>query len=142
MSIILVSPVNDANIVGNVLVFEFTIPTDSYNLKLVFRLALDRNNPPDPLSSHYKKHESRFSLDNKQNGIWSTWNGSSWIQMPTGGVGSSFYGVNAKVEIRKQDTTNYPDVNLQPWYWEISSGEMPLHSIYNEATFGQNVFGV
>lgn len=143
MAISLVSPLNDLDVVGNVLIFTFEIPfvdSTSQNLrskltpfmypvyrlytddKLVFRLALDTNNPINPSSLHYKEFESRLSSGSNQNGRWEFFKDNAWSEIPASGIRPSNFGQKARVQVRKQDTTNYLDVDSTSWYWEISSG--------------------
>jgi hypothetical protein len=140
---ILIAPPNDSTVVGNVIVFSFTVPSDGDNDLLVFRVELDIINPPSAANPHYKVNESRFAGDLKTNGNWQVKDsGGNYIQIPTAGIGSSFYGRDARVSIRKQDTVNYPDID-SVWYWRISAGDGMSHPVvFNRAIFAQAVFGV
>ena len=140
---ILVSPPNESIVIGNVIVFVFTVPSDADNNTLVFRVELDITNPPNAAHTHYKVNESRFANDLKTNGNWQVQDsGSNFIHMPTGGIGSEYYGRDARVFIRKQDTVNYPDID-GAWYWRISAGDGMGHPVlFNRAIFAQAVFGV
>lgn len=136
----LIAPVNEARVYGNVLVFVFTVPTDIDNQSLVFRIEIDRVNPPVSSSSYYKVNESRLAFDKKSNGHWQVDDGTgTYIDMSTGGVSPSYYGRNARVTIRKQDTSNYPD-SLNNWFWRISASDNITCAVFNKAVFGQNVF--
>lgn len=136
----LVTPSNNAFVVGNVLVFVFIVPSDVDNQTLVFRIEIDRVNPPVSSSSYYKVNESRLAWDFKTYGHWQVDNGlGTFIDMPTGGVGTSYYGRNARVILRKQDTVNYPDT-LNDWYWRISASDNLTCAVFNIAVFGQKVF--
>jgi hypothetical protein len=136
----LLTPANEAVTIGNVLVFTFIVPTDTDNTGLVFRIELDKSNPPSSLNPNYKVNESRLALDKKSNGIWQVKNlGGTYIDMPTAGVLSDFYGRDARVIIRKQDTLNYPD-SLGSWFWRISASDNITCSKFNVAVFGQRMF--
>ena len=139
----LISPSNNSTVVGNVINFVFTVPSDADSDTLVFRLELDRVSPPTTSSSYYKICESRLAGDLKTNGNWQVKDsGGNYIQMPTAGITSSFYGREAKVSIRKQDTTCYPD-SENVWYWRISAGDGMQHPVvFNRAIFAQAIFGV
>jgi len=139
----LISPADQASVVGNVLQFVFTVPTDDDNNTLVFRIQLDTINPPSSSNPNYKVNESRYGADKKTHGKWEVKDGSgNYIDMPTGGVGSTYYGRDARVTIRKQDTVNYPDL-LTDWYWRISASDQMISPVlYNIAVFGQSVFNV
>ena len=139
---ILVSPSDMTLVIGNHIVFVFVVPSDTDNDILVFRIELDTNNPPSSSSGSYKVNESRFSHNLKTNGNWQVKNsGGSYVQMPTGGVDSTYYGRDARVIIRKQDTPNFPDINGM-WYWRISAGDGMLQApIFNKVIFGQAIFG-
>jgi hypothetical protein len=137
---ILLDPLNESVVVGNVIVFTFSVPSDLDNQQLVFRIELDTVNPPSVLSSNYKVNESRYAEDKKSNGRWEVKNSSGvYIELPTGGVDSSFYGRDARVFLRKQDTLNFPD-SLSDWYWKISASDNLTCAIFNIAVFGQKVF--
>ena len=137
---VLLTPSNNATVHGNVLIFTFTVPTDTDNDGLVFRIELDTNSPINPLSSHYKVNESRFAMDLKTHGKWEVNNSSVWEIIPTGGLSSDYYGKEAKITIRKQDTVNYPDISGY-WYWQISASDnMITEPIYNQVIFGQCIF--
>jgi hypothetical protein len=136
----LISPIESSLVYGTALTFVFSVPSDTSNKQLVFRLELDTNSTISSTNVHYKKVESRFAQDKKVNGKWEVKNGvGSYIAMPTGGVILDYYGNDAKVTIRKQDTIQFPDVETT-WYWRISASNMLLDSIYNIAVFGQSVF--
>jgi hypothetical protein len=138
----LISPSNQANVVGNVLEFVFTIPTDNDSDLLVFMIELDTLNPPNISNTNYKANESRLSLDKKTNGKWEMKDGSgNYIDMPTGGVSSDYYGRDARVTLRQQDTSNYPNL-LTNWYWRIKCSDQMINPpVYNRVIFSQCVFG-
>ena len=132
------TPRNNKPIIGNVIVFTFEVPSDTDNDKLVFKLQIDTVNTFD--SGNLKENESRFSTDQKTNGKWEVHNGSNFIIMPTGGVGSTYYGNDARVTIREQDTTNYPWTNTT-WYWRILAADnLNAPALYNQVIFGQAVY--
>jgi hypothetical protein len=136
----LLTPLNASEIIGNALVFTFTIPLDPDNDKLVFRIELDTNNPISSSSTNYKKYESRFSNDKKTQGNWEIKDGSNYITMPTGGASSTYYGNEARITILKQDAYDYPNVKTT-WYWRISASDALLRlPIFNQVIFGQAVF--
>jgi hypothetical protein len=136
----LLTPSNESLVYGNVLVFVFVVPTDTDNQSLVFRVELDTVNPPSSSNPNYKVNESRLALNKKTNGHWQVKNGvGTFIDMPTAGVDSSFYGRDARVTIRKQDTSNYPN-SLNNWFWRISASDNVSCSLFNRAVFGQNMF--
>jgi hypothetical protein len=136
----LVTPANEAFVVGNVLVFVFIVPSDDDNQRLVFRVEMDTVNPPSSSNINYKVNESRFANDNKTHGRWEVKDGSDmYVPMPTGGISSDYYGRDARVTIRKQDTLNYPNL-LGNWYWRISASDSITCATFNRAVFGQKVF--
>jgi len=138
-NITLTSPANNSLAVGNVIKFVFTVP--SFSGTLVFRIELDMKSEPISDSLRYKKNESRYSTDNKVYGKWEVKNGSgNWIEMTTAGLDTSFIGRDARVTLRKQDTTQYPDQD-GTWYWKISAGNgMVNNGLYNQVIFGQAIF--
>ena len=131
------TPIDGAGIEGNVLVFVFVVPTDSDNDKLVFHLEMDTNNPINTGSANYVSHESRLAADLQTNGKWEVKNaGGTYIALPTGGVDSTFYGRDAKVTIRYQDTTDYPWTDTT-WYWRMSAGDgIATSPVYNHSFLG------
>jgi len=138
----LLTPVDTAIVVGNVLVFTFTAPSDTDNQKLVFRLELDTNNPIDSEGVNYKAFESRLSSNAKIHGTWEVDNGSgTFIAIPTGGMASTYYGNTARVKIRKQDVSSYPDIKTV-WYWRIGASDAMIHPpVFNQVIFAQCRFG-
>jgi hypothetical protein len=138
----LISPSNLTPVFGNIIVFSFTVPTDADNDKLVFRLEIDTNSPIDINSARYKFYESRFALDKRTYGKWQVKDsGGNWIDLPIGGVDSSFYGRDARIIIRKQEAETFPDVEGN-WYWRISASDGMLRNpVYNRVVFGQAIFG-
>ena len=137
---VLLTPANSSKVIGNVLIFTFTIPTDSDNDKLVFRVEMDTNNPIDSGSLDYKKYESRL-IANENQGRWEIKDGSNYIPMPSGGVSSTYYGNEAKVYIRQQEVYSYPSLN-GTWYWRVSASDnIGLHPLFNQAIFAQVIFG-
>ena len=136
---VLNSPSNAATVIGNALVFTFTIPTDSNNSKLVFRVELDTINPPNYSDTNYIVYESRFS-DGGKNGTWQYQDSGIWYTMPSGGLGSSYYGKTAKITVLKQNVVKYPSINTV-WYWDIgASDNMGLNPVFNEVIFAQAIF--
>jgi len=138
----LVSPSDGSRVVGNVIVFTFEVPTDSDNDILVFRIELDTNSSIDTESSDYMTAESRHAEDQKTYGHWEVKDGSgNWIDMPTGGVGSTYYGRQARVILRSQDTNVFPTRETS-WYWRIGVGDgMSSAPVFNQVIFGQAIFG-
>jgi len=131
------TPVNNIDVIGNVIEAVFTVPSDSDNDKLVFSIEFDTNNPINSGSANYKQNESRLG-EFASNGVWEVDNGSgTFIPLPTGGIGSTYYGRDAKVILRKQDVTDYPDID-GTWYWRISAGDAFSGStpVYNQVVFG------
>lgn len=138
----LISPSSGATVVGNVIVFEFTVPSDTDNNNLIFQIELDTNSTISTSSGDYKKAESRFAYDTKAYGKWEVKNaGGTYIAIPTGGVTSTYYGNDARVSLRSQDTSIFPDSETT-WYWRIGvSDDMGLNPVYNQVIFGQAIFG-
>ena len=136
------TPLDAAGIEGNVLVFVFTVPSDSDNDILVFQLEIDTNNPINTGSANYLQHESRLATDLQTNGKWEVKNaGGTYIALPTGGVDSTYYGRDAKVTIRLQDTSDYPNIDTT-WYWRIGAGDgMSTSPVYNQAVYAQVIYG-
>ena len=135
---ILSNPRNRQPVTGNVITFTFDVPSDSDFDKLVFKLDIDT---VDTFNSvNLKTNESRLSADQKTNGKWEVYNGSEFIIMPTGGIGSSYYGNEARLTIRKQDTDNFPWID-STWYWKISAGDgMEYAPVFNQAIYAKVVF--
>lgn len=138
---ILTTPQNNSLITGNVIVFTFDVPSDTDYDLLVFKIELDTVNPPSSSNPNYKYCESRLANDKKTQGKWEVKNVSNvYVDMPTGGVNSDFYGKSAKVTLRLQDTTCFPS-GLSIWYWKISVGDgVVTVPVYNRAVFGQAVY--
>jgi hypothetical protein len=138
---ILITPNDQTLLIGSALVFVFTVPFDDDNNLLVFKLELDTNNSISSSSLNYKMHESRLAVDKKINGRWEVQDGAGvYISMMSGGVGSSYYGRNAKVIIRKQDTAKFPNIETT-WYWKISASDLlNVTPVFNRVVFGQGVF--
>jgi len=137
----LITPANDAVVVGNVLVFVFSVPSDDDSDSLVFRLELDTVDPPSSSNTNYKINESRYSSNQKTHGKWEVKNGSgNYIVMPSGGVKSDYYGRDAKVTIRLRDTVNYPALNTD-WYWRISASDAMMYPpVYNKVIYGRTEY--
>lgn len=136
---VLLTPHLKPGVVGNVLIFTFTVPSDPDNNKLIFRIEFDTESTIDPLHTNYKKNESRFPTDN---GTWEVKNAlGTFIAMPTAGVGSTYYGNEARITLNKSYTINYPNIKTT-WYWRISaSDKMGPHAIFNQTIFGTAGFG-
>jgi len=130
------TPVNNIDVIGNVIEAVFTVPSDSDNDKLIFAIEFDTNNPIDTGSANYKLNESRLGSV-AANGVWEVDNGAgTYIPLPTGGIGSTYYGRTARVILREQDVNEYPDID-GTWYWRISAGDAFGESpIYNQVVFG------
>ena len=56
---ILQDPIESKIVYGNVLVFSFTIPTDTENKPLSFKLELDVVDPPVNSSGDYRDYRKR-----------------------------------------------------------------------------------
>lgn len=136
---VLLTPYNRSHIVGNVLIFTFTVPTDADNSKLIFRIEFDTNSTINSSNPNYKVNESRFP---NNNGNWQVKNASNiFIQMPTAGVGSVYYGKEAKIILNQKYTNNYPNIDTK-WYWRVSaSDKMGPHAIFNQTIFATAGFG-
>jgi len=164
---VLVTPDDKASVVGNVIQFLFTVPSDTDNDLLVFRIELDTLNSFSPSNPNYKVSESRFAEDKKTNGHWqvkqhktfgensifgaevifgegtvSACEGvSNYIDIPPAGIGSSYYGKNARVILRQQDTSCFPTTESK-WYWRISASDgLNSPALFNQFIFGQAVLG-
>jgi len=133
----LLSPADDIIIIGNVLVFTFIVPTDTDYDKLVFRVELDTNTTIDPSHTDYKVNESRLSQ-----GKWYVKNGVGvYVDMPSGGVDSTYYGNDAKIVLRQQEVLAYPD-RKTAWYWRIGAADgMSTSHLFNQVIYGQARFG-
>ena len=118
----LIVPLNNADIIGNVLVFEFTVPEASSLNNLVFRLELDTVSTFN--SGNLKQYESKLSTDLKIHGTWEVKDSSDeYVSIPIGGIGPTFYNNDARVNVRLQDTTEgYPDLKTN-WFWRISTSD-------------------
>jgi hypothetical protein len=140
---VLLTPIDQAVIGGTTLVFVFTVPSDIDNDSLIFRLELDTNNPINYLGPNYKSVESRLNYDQKANGKWEVQNGvGTYVNLPQAGVNSTYYGRTAKVTIRRQDTTQFPNLDAV-WYWRIgASDELGGLAIFDQTVFMQGVFSV
>lgn len=138
----LVSPGDGSDVIGNVIVFTFTVPSDSDNDKLVFRIELDTVNPPDSGNPNYKVAESRFAHDMETYGHWEVSDGASgFVDLPTAGIGSTYYGRQAKVTLRQQDTNVFP-TSETTWYWRIGAGDgMSSSPVYNQCIYAQVSYG-
>jgi len=136
----LLKPINHNSVTGNVLIFTWTVPTDTENKKLVFKVELDTVSPISSSNTNYKKYESRL-VDNANQGMWQVKNGSgTYITLPSGGIDSTYYGRDARCILRKQNDYVYPDLNTT-WYWQISaSNGISQLSVFNVAIFAQNSF--
>ena len=105
----LLTPSDESTVIGNVLVFTFTAPSDTDNDKLVFRVELDTVDPISSSNPNYKVYESRLSEDAKEHGTWEVDNGSgTYIAIPTGGMASTYYGIRA-LEILDRTTRKKND---------------------------------
>lgn len=137
----LISPLNEAKVIGNVLEFHFNVPTDTDNDKLVFMVEMDTNSVINTESANYKKWESRLSTDNKVQGTWTVKNGSTWETLPTGGVGSAYYSFEAKTIIVKQQVSSYPNTNTI-WYFRVKCSDAALlNPVYNQVIAAQTIYG-
>jgi len=138
----LLTPADSASIIGNVLVFTFTTPSDSDNDKLVYRVEMDTNAVINSGSANYKLYESRLTVNQSTHGKWEVDNGSgTYIEIPTGGMASTYYGNTARITVRKQEVSSYPDVNTT-WYWRIGASDGMLDApVFNQVCFGQCRFG-
>jgi len=134
----LLTPTNSAKVIGNILIFTFTVPTDTDNDKLVFKVEFDTNSVINPLSPNYKYNESRLSADQKVHGKWEAKNDSNvWVTLPTGGIDSTFYGNDARLTLRKQDCNGYPN-SSEVWYWQmLCSDNMGQNPVFNQCIFAQ-----
>jgi len=129
---VLNSPIAGVKIADNTPALNFTIPSDTDNNNLVFQIELDTNNPISQVSSDYKKFESRL-----QQGVWQYWNGSSYVDIPSGGIRSIDYGKDAVFTV--------PNINRlrnSIWYWKVSASDQMGHVLFGTtATFAQAIFG-
>lgn len=138
----LLTPADEASVIGNVLVFTFTAPSDTDNDKLVYRVEMDTNDPINSGSGNYKLYESRLTVDQSSHGKWEVDNGTgTYIEIPTGGMASTYYGNTVRVTIRKQEVSSYPDIKTI-WYWRIGASDAIVHPpVFNQVIFGQCRFG-
>ena len=127
---VLNSPINLVRIADNTPSLSFVIPSDPDNDSLVFQVELDTNNPIYPSSTDYKKFESRLN-----EGVWQYWNGNSYSDMPSAGVGASSYGSDALFTV--------PNVNRLRnaiWYWKVSVSDQLSCCTFNNGIFGEKKF--
>jgi len=127
---VLNSPVSGVQVNDNTPSLSFTIPSDVDGDSLVFQIELDTNNPINPLSSDYKKFESRLG-----EGEWQYWNGSSYTEIPSAGISASVYGSNALFTV-----PNASRLRNAIWYWKVSVSDQLTGATFNNAIFGQNKF--
>jgi len=136
------TPADMAEVTGNVLEFVFTVPTDSDSDNLVFMLELDTNAIINDANPNYLFYESRLSTDQRIHGRWEVKDGGGdYIDIPTWGVDTEFYGRDARVTIRKEEVTQgYPTLN-STWYWRIAVGDR-VRGVFNDSrfTFNTNLF--
>jgi len=137
---VLSTPVDQSYLFGTILTFVFTVPSDIDDNKLVFNLELDINNPINSSSSYYKTCQSRFN-NGTTNGKWEVQDGvGTYVTLPTGGIDSSYYGRTAKVTIKKQLTTQFPNIETI-WYWRIGASDLLAGcQVFNRVVFAQGVF--
>lgn len=127
---VLISPIAGVRTADNTPTLTFVVPTDPSNNNLVFSVELDTVNPINPSSSDYKKYESRL-----KQGTWLYWNAGANIDMPTAGLGPTFYGTDASVTI--------PNVNRlrnAVWYWKICVSNELGCCEFNQGILGQKKF--
>jgi hypothetical protein len=137
---VLITPIDQATVGGTTLIFVFTVPSDTDDNKLIFKLEMDTNNPINYLGSNYKSVESRLAADKKLNGKWEVQNGvGTYVDIPAIGVDSSYYGHTAKVTIRRQDTAQFPNLETT-WYWRIGASDLMSLPYFNTVVFAQAVF--
>ena len=138
----LLSPANQASVIGNVLVFTFTSPNDTDNDKLVYRIEIDTNNPIDSENINYNVYESRLSTDAKIHGSWEVDNGTgTYIAIPTGGMASTYYGNTVRVIIRKEYVASFLNINTT-WYWNIGASDALIYPpVFNQVYLAQCRFG-
>lgn len=129
----LVSPVGGVRITDNTPTLSFTIPSDADNDKLVFMVELDTHDPIQTGSSDYRKFESRLGV-----GAWQYHvSGSTYEDIPTGGVGSVAYNKTGTVTVPLADW-----LRNDIWYWKISvSDQMTTGLFGTTSTFGCRRFG-
>ena len=128
----LINPISGIQIEDNTPTLSFVIPSDADNDQLVFMAELDTTNPIDTGSDDYLKMESRL-----EQGIWQYDNGSSFVDMPTAGVGSTYYGNTATVTVEAADR-----LANDIWYWRISvSDQLTTVKYGNTATYACNRYG-
>jgi hypothetical protein len=125
---ILNQPINAILIADNTPTLSFTIPSDADNNNLVFMIELDTQNPINPLSTDYKKFESRLDNDS-----WQYWNGNNFATIPTGGINSSAYNQEGLFTVPAS-------LRNAVWYWKISTSDKAGPAYFDQPYFEQAIF--
>lgn len=129
-AVVLVAPISGVRVADNTPTLTFIVPSDPNNKSIVFRVELDTVNPVNPSSSDYKKFESRLSQ-----GTWQYWNGGLIQDIPTGGLGPTFYGTDATFTV-----PNVSRLRNAIWYWKVCVSNELDCCTFNNGIFGQKKF--
>jgi len=128
---VLVRPTSGVKINDNTPTLVFNVPTDADNDNLVFEVEMDTATPINPSSTDYRKFESRSG-----EGVWQYWNGSTYVEMPSAGMPSSFYGSEAIFTV-----SNVSRLRNAFWYWQVRvSDQLDCGKFGTASTFAQKKF--